>query len=257
MSGSFIRNIFRMLKKLAVDLRRLLRRRKFASRQHNKIQIQEKELSEKSLALEKSLIAERFLRLFVKNEKKRYEQVVLVKQAAVEPLAIPSNQLREASATSDRLMYDMQTLKMENADVRAKFNVMETEYDRIRSKLCSLSERHEEMMLKNNDIISENKFTITKLQFMVDGFKEQLSDSKARQAELEDALKQNQKRNPELQQRVDQITSALEKVWTRCERHRVELKEALTKQIETMEEKQKLAVALQKAHDSYARLQEQ
>ncbi|XP_034716741.1 CAP-Gly domain-containing linker protein 1-like [Etheostoma cragini] len=224
---------------------------------YNKLQIQERELSEKSLALEKSLTAEKFLKLFVKNEKKRYKQLVLSNQARVKPLAIPSNQLREASATSGRLMYDMQTLRMENADVTAKFNVMQTEYDRIRSKLCSLSERHEEMMLKNNDIISENNVTITKLQFMVDGFKEQLSDSKARQAELEEALKQDQKQNLELQQRMYQITSALEKERTRCEKHRVELKEALTKQIETMEEKHKLAVAHQKAHNSYVRLREQ
>ncbi len=109
--------------------------------------------------------------------------MVLQKQAAVDPLTILSNQLTEASASSERLRYDMQTLKMENTDIRAKFEAAETEYDRIKSKYRSLSECHEEMMTKKNRIISENQFTISKLQCVVDELKQ--SESKTRQAELE------------------------------------------------------------------------
>ncbi len=183
--------------------------------------------------------------------------MVLQKQASVDPVTILSNQLREASASSEHLMYDMQTLRMENADIRAKFKATETEHDRLKSKHRSLSERHEEMLSKKNEAISENQFTIAKLQGMVDELKARQSKRKTRRAELEDALKQEKTRNSELQQRVDRIASGLEKERTACEKHRVELKEALTKQIETLEEKQKLAMALQKAEDGYSKLQEQ
>ena len=50
-------------------------------------------------------------------------------QTAADPPTILGNQLRVASAFSQCTMYDMQTLRMENADIWAKFNVMETEYD--------------------------------------------------------------------------------------------------------------------------------
>ncbi|TNN75598.1 hypothetical protein EYF80_014148 [Liparis tanakae] len=179
----------------------------------------------------------------------------------------------------------MQTLKEENADVRAKFHIMEIEYDVIRSKHFSLSECHEEMTSKKNDTISENHITITKLQCAVDGLKEQQSESKTRQAELEDALKQDQtklaeledalkrektKRSEledalkpekttftELQHRADLIASALDKERARCEKQCIKLKEALIRQIETLEVKQTLAVALQKAQDNISRLQGQ
>ncbi|GLD54327.1 uncharacterized protein AKAME5_000696300 [Lates japonicus] len=222
-----------------------------------KIKMQEKELSEKTLALEKSQIAEKMLRSSLKNEKKRFEQMVFQKQATEDPITILSKQLREASASSESMRYDMQTLRMENADLRAKLKAMETEHDRVILRHRSLSECHEEMMSKKKDIISENQATIAKLKYMVDGLKARQSESRTRQAELEEALKQEKTQSTNLQQRADQITSALDKERTTCEKYRVELKEALTKQMETMEERQKLSVALQRAQDSYARLQEQ
>ncbi|KAF3841681.1 hypothetical protein F7725_023632 [Dissostichus mawsoni] len=76
------------------------------SRASKKIQSQEKELSEKTLALEKSLTAEKLLKSSLKSEKKRFERMV-GKQASAGPLSILTQQLREASA------YDMQTLRME------------------------------------------------------------------------------------------------------------------------------------------------
>ena len=235
------------------------------------IEIQEKALSERTLALERSLIGGTFLKSSLRSEQKHFDQMTLEKQALAERLEILSNQLREASAGSESLMHNMQTLRVENADIRAKFHVMETEYDKFRSKHRSLSERHEEMTSKKNDTIFENQITITKLQCAIDRLKEQQSESKTRQAQLEDALKPDTTRRaqledalkpdktrvPELQQRVDVITSALDKERARCEKHRVELKEALTRQVETLEEKQTLAVALQKARDDVSRLQGQ
>ncbi|XP_068586885.1 uncharacterized protein [Cebidichthys violaceus] len=244
------------------DDREACSRREEAVEKENdaRFQMQEKELSEKTLALEKSLVGEKLLRSLLGSEKKRFDQMILKKQASVEPLTILRNQLRDASANSEHLMYDMKTLRMENADIRAKFHVMETEFDRTRSKHLSLSERHEELMSKQNDTmskqndtISENQLTITKLQCAVDWLKAQQSESKTGRAELEDALKQYKATVSELQQ----IASALEKERARCEEQRVKLKEALTRQIEILEEKQEVAVALKKAQDDVCRLQGQ
>lgn len=62
-------------------------------------------------------------------------------------------------------------------------------------------------------------------------------------------LKVEKTRSSDLQERADQIASSLKKERTTCKKYHVELKEALTKQIETLEEGQKLAVVLQKAKD--------
>ncbi|KAF3835239.1 hypothetical protein F7725_027797 [Dissostichus mawsoni] len=165
------------------------------------------------------------------------------KQASAGPLSYPTQQLREASA------YDMQTLRMENADIRAKFLVMEREYDRERFELRSLSACHEEMLSRKNDSISDN-------QCIVNEFKAKESKIKMRQANLEEALKQEKTRNSELHHTVDQISSSLEKERTRCEKHRVELQEALKQQITTLEENNKLTLSLQKAQETFPRLQE-
>lgn len=53
-----------------------------------------------------------------------------------------------------------------------------------------------------------------------------MQTSKTGQVELEDELKREKLRNSELQQRVDQISSALTKEKTTCERHCVELQES-------------------------------
>ncbi|XP_010790964.1 spindle pole body component 110-like [Notothenia coriiceps] len=218
------------------------------SRASKKIQSQEKELSEMTLALEKSLTAEKLLKSSLKSEKKRFEKDG-GKQASAGHLSILT-QLREAYA------YDMQTLRMENADIRAKFLVLEREYDRERFELRSLSAGHEEMLSRKNDSISDNQFTITNLQCIVNEFQAKESKIKMRQADLEEALKQEKTRNSELHHTVDQISSSLEKERTRCEKHRVELQEALKKQITTLEENNKLTLSLQKAQETFPRLQE-
>ncbi|KAE8290558.1 hypothetical protein D5F01_LYC10143 [Larimichthys crocea] len=82
------------------------------------------------------------------KEKKRFDQMVFQKQTSAEPDTFLKNQLREASANSERLTYDMQTLRMDNADIRAKFSATEAEFDKLKSKYTSLSERYQEMMLE-------------------------------------------------------------------------------------------------------------
>ncbi|TNN49535.1 hypothetical protein EYF80_040266 [Liparis tanakae] len=173
-------------------------------RAFKEIQIQEKELSQRTLALGKSLISRKLLRSCLRSEKKRFDLMISEKQGLVERL---NNQLRDTTAGSESLMYNMQTFKVENADVRAKFHIMEIEYDIIRSKHFSLSERHEEMTSKKNDTISENHIIITKLQCAVDGLKEQQSESKTRQ---EDALKPDKTTFTELRHGADLIASALD-----------------------------------------------
>ncbi|XP_070820029.1 girdin-like [Chaetodon trifascialis] len=184
-----------------------------------KIQIQEKELSEKTLALEKSLNAETYLRSCLKKEQKRFEQAFLQKQAGTDPLTILSDQLKEAFLSSECLMYDMKTLRMENIDIRAKFKAVETEYNRMKSKLHSLSEHPEKMTSKKNDAIPENQCSIAKLQYTVHELKALQIESKLREAQLKDDLKHEKTKNSELQQRVDQLSSALEKESTKCEKY--------------------------------------
>ncbi|XP_063747557.1 centrosomal protein of 63 kDa-like [Eleginops maclovinus] len=205
------------------------------SRASKKIESQEKELSEKTLALEKNLAVEKHLRAALKSEKKRFEKMV-GKQPAAGHLSITSKQLREEFACN------MQTVRRENADIRAKFLVLEGEYDRKTSELGSLSVLHEETLSRKNSIISESQLTITKLQCMVNEFKAKESKSKKGQVDFEESLKQEKMRNSELHQSVDQISSSLEIERTRCEKHRVELKEALTKQIKLLEENYKFRI---------------
>ncbi|KAE8290552.1 hypothetical protein D5F01_LYC10137 [Larimichthys crocea] len=204
-----------------------------------KIQMQKEELAEKTLALEKSLTAEKYLRSSLRKEKKRFDQMVFQNQTSAEPDTFLKNQLREASANSECLTYDMQTLRMDNADIRAKFSATEAEFDKLKSKYTSLSERYQEMMLEKNETISENQHTITKLQCKAQKLK----------SRFEGIINKERTKNSELQQKVDQISSALEKEKTMCEKQRVELMEASTKQMTTLEEKQKLSLALQKAQE--------
>ncbi|XP_070820026.1 uncharacterized protein [Chaetodon trifascialis] len=212
-----------------------------------KIQIQEKELSEKTLALEKSLNAETYLRSCLKKEQKRFEQAFLQKQAGTDPLTILSDQLKEAVLSSECLMYDMKTLRMENIDIRAKFKAVETEYNRMKSKLHSLSEHPEKMTSKKNDAIPENQCSIAKLQYTVHELKALQLESKLREAQLEDDLKHEKTKNSELQQRVDQLSSALEKESTKCEKY-YSRKTALDENTKALHQLQKEYTELMRRH---------
>ncbi len=220
------------------------------------IQKLKKELSEKTQALEKSLAGERHLRSALSREKKRFEQMVLEKQSADDPLTFLNNQLKQASSKTEGLIYDMKTLCAENADIMAKFKATKANYNALKSKHSFLSGHFEEMMLTKNKTISENQCTIAKLQSMVDELKGRQSESSTRDTKVEDALKHEMAKNAELQQKVDQISSALEKERTTCQKYNVQLMEAMSKQMEIQEEKHKLAMALQRAKYRYKHLQE-
>ncbi|XP_070820031.1 uncharacterized protein [Chaetodon trifascialis] len=212
-----------------------------------KIQIQEKELSEKTLALEKSLNTETYLRSCLKKEQKRFEQAFLQKQAGTDHLTILSDQLKEAFLSSECLMYDMQTIRIENIDIRAKFKAVEKEYNRMKSKLHSLSEHPEKMMSKKNDAIPENQCSIAKLQYTVHELKALQIDSKLREAQLKDDLKHEKTKNSELQQRVDQLSSALEKESTKCEKY-CSRKTALDENTKALHQLQKEYTELVRRH---------
>lgn len=106
------------------------------------------------------------------------------------------------------------------------------------------------------DEILDYEQTFSQCQSTVTKVRARRSESEARRAELRDALNLERVRNSELQQRVHQIFSTLEKEKAKCDEYYADLKTALIKHSETLEEKQKLAVDLQKAQDSYSRLQE-
>uniref|UniRef100_UPI0037E78E55 trichohyalin-like n=1 Tax=Semicossyphus pulcher TaxID=241346 RepID=UPI0037E78E55 len=224
------------------------------SRASKKIKMQEKELSEKTLAYKKRVIKEKALRSELRKEKERFEKMFLQQQAGVDPLAILRDQLRDANASSESLMYDMQNLRMENVDITSHFESFEREHEQLKSKYSCLLDRSEKMISKKNQHISENGITIAKLERMVDELRAQLQKSKARQTGLEDALKKEQRRNCGLQQRADSTASAVDKASTTCDKRLVVLQEALNRQAE---ERQKLAVALQKADENVNSLQKE
>ena len=120
-------------------------------------------------------------------------------------------------------MYDMQSLLMENTVTGDHFKVKGAECDGIKSKHHSLCKFHEEMISKKNQIILENLCNTLTLQCMVDELGARQIESKTRQAELEDALKHEKKRNSDLRQRADQILSTLEKERKTCEIYKLRL----------------------------------
>ncbi|KAG8011880.1 hypothetical protein GBF38_004258 [Nibea albiflora] len=198
-------------------------------------QKQKEELSLKTVALEKSLMAEKHLKSSLKKEKKHYEKMLQRQESAA---TFVKDQLKEASAKSESLMYDLQTLKMDNADIRAKFNALEKANDELISQHSSLVKCHEEIISKKNQTISEGHRTITELECMVNRLRAQQAENKTRQATAEVALKYETTKNIELQQKVDQISSCLDEERATCEKYRVELKESLRRQIEILEQNQ-------------------
>lgn len=193
-----------------ISFRRSLRRRRLLScKCIKKTQMQEKELRETTMTSEK-------LRSSLKNDKKRFLQMVVQRQAAVDPLTDLISQLQTLSASLESLRDDMQKLRIEKA-------VMEKECDRIRLTHHFLSEHHKEMMSKKTDIIPENQATIVKLECMVDELVACQSEDKTRQVELEDSLKLEKTRSSELWKRANQTVFALKKERTTSKKFRDEL----------------------------------
>ncbi|CAK6973056.1 CAP-Gly domain-containing linker protein 1-like [Scomber scombrus] len=112
------------------------------------LKILKAELKEKNSALENSLLAEKYLKSSLEQEKKRFEQTLSQQQAEDNPPLFLNNQLRGACTPSGHMTYDMQTLWIENANVRAKYRTMEKEYDRVKSQNCSFSDQYDELVSK-------------------------------------------------------------------------------------------------------------
>ncbi|XP_041643348.1 coiled-coil domain-containing protein 89-like [Cheilinus undulatus] len=125
-------------------------------------------------------------------------------------------QLGEASASSEHLKKNLQTLKGENADVKAKLQEVERQCDR------------ECLYQGLSGGFTEKKSAIAEL-------KAHQVEIITRQTQLKGTHNEEKIKISELQQRVDRATSALKKERLTCEKYRGEIKEALKRQMETLE----------------------
>lgn len=183
-----------------------------------KLQPKEKELSDKTLAPERSSTAEKRLRSSSKAEKKKREQSGFQKKAP--------HAMRGTSKSKEDLLYDMQTLKMENLNLRAKLEEMESQYNRMKSKQSVFNQPEDKL----ENVAEEEWF----------------SKGKTRQKELEMALKETKTLTYELKQTVGAV-----------KKQHDGFRDVFTKRVETLEERQKLADAAQKNQDRYSRFPEQ
>ena len=196
----------------------------------------------------------------LRDEKKRtydlqrdYEAALCQQQKEAEIRSRLEEAVRKENDHFSRACNKIKLQKKEIADLRAQLKTTETAYERMKCEHVLHSESHEEMA-RQKRTISESQSTITKLVNMLDELK---VESETRQGKLLDKLRQERKRNSELQQKVDETSAALIKEKTMCEKHRVELKESLTKQIETLEEKHHFAQALERAQYGFSQFQAQ
>ena len=194
----------------------------------------------------------------LKDERKRtydlqrdYEAALCQQKKEAEIRSELEEAIKKENDRFSRACNKIKLQKKEITDIRAQLKTTETAYERMKSEHFLHSDSHEEMA-RLNRTISESQSTITKLVNMLDELK---VESEARQGKLLDKLKQERKRNAELQQKVDETSAALTKEKTMCEKHRVELKESLTKQIETLEEKHHFARALERVQCSFSQFQ--
>ncbi|CAI5649262.1 unnamed protein product [Oreochromis niloticus] len=196
----------------------------------------ERQLMQKDLDEEKG--ARRELEKTVKEEKSQFSQVykklqMKEKELSEKTLAPPGQ--RRTSKSAEHLLYDMETLKMENANLTAKLEAMENQYSGAKFKHEALPEQHRDKLLQN-----------------VDELEARQSERDTVQKELEITLKEKKNQTSQLQQRV----GALEKELKISEKQRSKFEDVLAKYIETLEEKQELSVTFQKSQDS-TRVQEQ
>lgn len=90
----------------------------------------------------------------VKEEKsqfsKEYKKLQMkVKELSEKTLAPPGQ--RRTSKSAEHLLYDMETLKMENANLTAKLEAMENQYSGAKFKREALSEQHRDKLLQMVD----------------------------------------------------------------------------------------------------------
>lgn len=161
-----------------------------------------------------------------------------------------------ASITSIGKLYDMQTLVMENDNLKTKMKDIEAKYGGTLSENHSLSKLHGKMSQKD-EIIAENQATIARLECLINTLNTQQSESKAQQANLEDPLGQARTHSTAWWERSNQSASAFEKERALREQYQAELKEAHRKQNKAMAEQHQLTEALKRSQDNFRRLQEQ
>lgn len=98
--------------------------------------------------------ARRELEEAVKEEKSRFSKEykklqMKVKELPEKTLAPPGQ--RRTSKSAEHLLYDMETLKMENANLTAKLEAMENQYSGAKFKREALSEQHRDKLLQMVD----------------------------------------------------------------------------------------------------------
>ncbi|XP_069371514.1 calponin homology domain-containing protein DDB_G0272472-like isoform X2 [Paralichthys olivaceus] len=178
--------------------------------------------------------------------------------------------LKEASAKTQSMMYNEQPLEVQNKDITARIEAIEAKYDlKFNNRACS--QQHDEIVSMKDDINSKILPFIANLQFKEDDYMVQQSESKTRQAQLEDALHQEKTQRAVLEERVSHTASALEKERKRSikfasalkkeratsKKYSAELKEAMIKQEKTLKDQQCLTLAFQEDPNNLCQVQQQ
>ncbi|XP_077351862.1 uncharacterized protein LOC144001427 [Festucalex cinctus] len=223
-------------------------------RAYSKLQTKNKKLA---VALDKSLAAEKCLRVSLRNEQEHVKKMLLQRDTHVKAIAVLSYEQNEAFAASDSLQNLIRSLRVENACTSAKYKALETEYDKVKSRYHSLSERCKELASKNSKLIFENQAVAADLSNMVDKLRECELECSRSQTQLQKALTEEKERCSELEERAARAADALKKQRSVFEKHSRELENALSKQLQLMDQKQTLSVALQNALDANLKLKKQ
>ncbi|XP_069380706.1 myosin-6-like isoform X2 [Paralichthys olivaceus] len=111
--------------------------------------------------------------------------------------------LKKAPVSVETLMYDMETLEMDNKYIRGKLEALEVQLVVQMEK--GLAQQHE-VLAEKDDIILKNQAINAKLKHKVYELREQLSESKIRQVQLENALNQEKIQEAVLEERKDTST---------------------------------------------------
>ncbi|CAB1421010.1 unnamed protein product [Pleuronectes platessa] len=92
--------------------------------------------------------------------------------------------------------------------ITVKLEAMEAKYDLLVQRDRAHSRRNEELLAQKDDVLLKNQ--AIKLQYIVDELRTQQSESKRKQAQLEDTLRQEQIQRAVLEERISN-TASLEK----------------------------------------------
>ncbi|XP_069379079.1 myosin heavy chain, non-muscle-like isoform X2 [Paralichthys olivaceus] len=174
--------------------------------------------------------------------------------------------LKKAPVSVETLLYDMETLKMDNKYITGKLEALEVQLVVQREK--GLAQQHE-VLAEKDDIILKTQAINAKLKNKVNELREQLSESKVRQVQLENALNQEKIQKAVLEERGNNTASTLEKEKRRInrfanalkkeraanERYSVELMEAKINQVK-LQERQHLSPFLHTAQSHLCRPQQ-